>query len=195
MTIDTATAQRQVLAAADSLFYERGVQAVGMDAIRTASGVSLKRLYQLFPSKDALIEAYLKHRDELWKTMLAEHVDPTTEPRDRILAAFDFLHAWFQQADYRGCAFINSFGELGTVSPRVAELANQHKADFQQRLTELAEAAGAPAPARLAEYLILLSEGAITRSAISGSDEPAVRAREAASLLLDALLPAAQVGV
>ncbi len=44
MTIDTATAQQQVLDAADALFYERGVQAVGMDAIRSASGVSLKRL-------------------------------------------------------------------------------------------------------------------------------------------------------
>jgi AcrR family transcriptional regulator len=190
MTIDTATAQQQVLAAADALFYERGVQAVGMDAIRTASGVSLKRLYQLFGSKDELIEAYLKHRDEIWNTMLAEHVDPTTDPRDRILAAFDFLYDWFQQPDYRGCAFINSFGELGTVSPRVAEMADAHKADFQRRLTELAEAAGAPDPARLAEYLILLSEGAITRSSISRSAEPAERAREAATLLLDALLPA-----
>jgi AcrR family transcriptional regulator len=190
MTTDTATAQQQVLLAADALFYERGVQAVGMDAIRTASGVSLKRLYQLFGSKDELIEAYLVHRDEVWNTMLAEHVDPTSEPRDRILAAFNFLHDWFQQPDYRGCAFINSFGELGTVSPRVAEMADAHKADFQRRLTELAEAAGAPDPARLAEYLILLSEGAITRSSISHSAEPAERAREAANLLLDALLPA-----
>lgn len=189
MTIDTATAQQQVLAAADALFYERGVQAVGMDAIRTASGVSLKRLYQLFGSKDELIEAYLKHRDELWNTMLAEHVDPAKEPRDRILAAFDFLNDWFQQPDYRGCAFINSFGELGTVSPRVAELAAKHKADFQRRLTELAEDAGAADAARLAEYLILLSEGAITRSSISRSADPAKRAREAATLLLDALLP------
>ena len=38
MTIDTAAAQQQVLEAADALFYERGVQAVGMDAIRTAWG-------------------------------------------------------------------------------------------------------------------------------------------------------------
>src|SRR5215216_1015555 len=108
MAIDTSTARRQVLDAADELFYERGVQAVGMDAIRTASGVSLKLLYRLFPSKDALIEAYLDRRDALWKSMLAEHVDAAIEPRDRILAVFDFLHDWFRQRDYRGCAFINS---------------------------------------------------------------------------------------
>lgn len=189
MTIDTATAQQQVLDAADALFYERGVQAVGMDAIRSASGVSLKRLYQLFPSKDHLVEAYLDKRDQQWKTMLAEHVDAATDPRERILAVFDFLHTWFLEKSFRGCAFINSFGELGTVSPRVAELARKHKAGFRDALTELAAAAGAGDPQRLADYLILLSEGAITTSAFSESPEPATRAREAAQLLMDANLP------
>lgn len=190
MTIDTATAQRQVLDAADALFYERGVQAVGMDAIRTASGVSLKRLYQLFPSKDHLIEAYLDKRDLQWKSMLAEHVDAATDPRERILAVFDFLHSWFMEKSFRGCAFINSFGELGTVSPRVAELARRHKAGFRDALTELSAAAGATDPQRLSDYLILLSEGAITTSAFSESPEPATRAREAAQLLMTANLPA-----
>ena len=77
---------------------------------------------------------------------------------------FDFLDDWFRQRDYRGCAFINSFGELGTVSPRVAELALEHKEGFRQALTQLSTAAGAPDPERLADHLILLSEGAITRT-------------------------------
>ncbi|WBQ03066.1 TetR/AcrR family transcriptional regulator [Kribbella sp. CA-293567] len=191
MTIDTATAQQQVLDAADALFYERGVQAVGMDAIRTASGVSLKRLYQLFPSKDHLIEAYLDKRDRLWKEMLADHVEAATEPRERILAVFDFLDTWFQEKSFRGCAFINSFGELGTVSPQVAELARKHKAGFRVALRDLSAAAGAPDPQRLADYLILLSEGAITTSVFSESAAPATRAREAAQLLMDATLPPA----
>lgn len=188
MVLDTATAQRQVLDAADALFYERGVQAVGMDAIRSASGVSLKRLYQLFPSKETLVEAYLDRRDALWKSMLAEHVEAATDPRSRLLAVFDFLYEWFQQRDYRGCAFINSFGELGTVSPRVAELALEHKEGFRRALGDLAAAAGARDPEQLADHLILLSEGAITRSAISGTADPAVRAREAATMILDASL-------
>jgi AcrR family transcriptional regulator len=189
MVIDSATAKQQVLDAADALFYERGVQSVGMDAIRTASGVSLKRLYQLFPSKDVLIEAYLDRREILWQTMLNDHVEAKTDPRDRILAVFDFLYDWSGQRDYRGCAFINAFGELGSVSPRVAEMALQHKEGFRQVLTQLAKAAGAEDPDRLADHLILLSEGAITRSAISGGSDPAVRAREAATMILDASLP------
>ncbi|MFF0345353.1 TetR/AcrR family transcriptional regulator [Kribbella sp. NPDC004875] len=188
MALDTMTAQQQVLDAADALFYERGVQAVGMDAIRAASGVSLKRLYQLFTSKDELIEAYLDRREILWQTMLGDHVDAQTDPRRRILAVFDFLYSWSSQRDYRGCAFINAFGELGAVSPRVAEMASRHKEGFRQVLSRLAREAGAEDPDRLADHLILLSEGAITRAAISGSADPALRAREAATLILDASL-------
>jgi hypothetical protein len=68
-------------------------------------------------------------------------------------------------------------------------MALQHKEGFRQVLTQLAKAAGAEDPDRLADHLILLSEGAITRSAISGGSDPAVRAREAATMILDASLP------
>ena len=50
--MDDATAEQQVLGAADRLFNEHGIRTVGMDQIRDASGVSLKRLYRLFPAKE-----------------------------------------------------------------------------------------------------------------------------------------------
>lgn len=61
--MDSTTAREQALDAAEELFYGRGVQSVGMDDLRGASGVSLKRLYQLFPAKEQLVEAYLERRD------------------------------------------------------------------------------------------------------------------------------------
>ena len=48
-----------MLDAAEALFYRRGVQAVGIDDIRAEAGVSLKRLYQLYPSKDQLVVGFL----------------------------------------------------------------------------------------------------------------------------------------
>lgn len=36
--LDPDAARERVLAAAEELFYARGIQAVGMDAVRTASG-------------------------------------------------------------------------------------------------------------------------------------------------------------
>jgi AcrR family transcriptional regulator len=108
------------LDAADRLFYAKGIQGVGMDELRSASGISLKRLYRLFPSKDAIVEQVLLARHRKWTEGVAAGVARETEPRERLLAVYDFLAEWFVQEDFRGCAFINSFGELGGTSPRFA---------------------------------------------------------------------------
>jgi AcrR family transcriptional regulator len=88
--LDLETARARVLDAAGELFYGRGVQAVGMDEIRSASGVSLKRLYQLFPSKGDLVQAYLRRRDARWRAALAGYVD-ARPAAVRVLAVFDCL--------------------------------------------------------------------------------------------------------
>ncbi|MFI6741805.1 TetR/AcrR family transcriptional regulator [Nonomuraea sp. NPDC050451] len=182
--MDAETAQTRLLDAAAELFYGRGIQSVGMDDIRSASGVSLKRLYQLFPSKEALVDAYLRRRDIRWRQSLESHADAQSTPRERILAVFDWLHGWFGEADFRGCGFINSFGELGATSPAVAEIARAHKDAFRRYLgRQVAIAGGEP---RLADQLTLLAEGAMTTAAIYRSPEPAHHAKDAARVLLDA---------
>lgn len=182
--MELGTARAQVLEAAERLFYARGIQAVGIDEIRTASGVSLKRLYQLFPSKGDIVEAYLHERDTRWRRSLTRYADAAPTPEERILAVFDWLYQWCDEGDYRGCAFINSFGELGASSPAVARTARAHKQAFQQYLAGLVAAAGGPS--ELADHLALLAEGAITTAAIAGSPEPARQARAAAGVLLGA---------
>ncbi|WP_406841843.1 TetR/AcrR family transcriptional regulator (plasmid) [Streptomyces sp. AHU1] len=182
--LDRETAQEQVLKAAEELFYAQGIQAVGMDAVRSASGVSLKRLYQLFPSKEALVLRFLQRRDTSWRQALARYVDTHATPDEQVLAVYDWLHQWFSEPGYRGCAFINSFGELGGTSPDVADQARHHKQAFRDYLASLVAAAGRPE--ELADQLNLLAEGAITTSAITGTPEPARQAREAAHLLLQA---------
>ncbi|MFF5158414.1 TetR/AcrR family transcriptional regulator [Streptomyces sp. NPDC000348] len=182
--LDRGTAREQVLRAAEELFYSRGVQAVGMDAVRNASGVSLKRLYQLFPSKEALVLQFLRRRDEQWRQSLARYVDAHATPEQRVLAVFEWLHKWFSEPDYRGCAFINSFGELGGISPEVADEARRHKQAFRDHLAALVAASGRPE--ELADQLLLLAEGAITTAAITGTARPAVQAHDAARLLMRA---------
>jgi AcrR family transcriptional regulator len=171
-----------VLDAAEALFYARGVQNVGMDEVRTTSGVSLKRLYQLFPSKGDLVEAYLRRRDTTWRQDLTRFADAPEDPRERVLAVFDWLEQWFAQPGFRGCAFINAFGELGATAPAVADAVAEHKAAFRHYLAGLATAAGGTAA--LGEQLALLAEGAITTAAISGTPAPARQAHTAAQALL-----------
>ena len=181
--MDTDLARERILDAAEELFYARGIQAVGMDVIRDASGVTLRRLYQVFPSKGDLVEAYLARRDVRWLQSLAAHVDTAAEtPQERLLAVFDWLEDWFTQPDFRGCAFINSFGELGGTSPQVGAVARHHKDTFHAYVRELATAAGAAADT--GTQIALLAEGAMTTAAISGTPAAAHQARQAAQLLL-----------
>jgi len=180
------TAREAALEAADRLFYAKGIQGVGMDELRSASGISLKRLYRLFPSKDAIVEQVLLGRHREWTEGVSSAVARETEPRQRLLAVYDFLAGWFTQEDFRGCAFINSFGELGGTSPRIAEIVRSHKDDFQKYLSALTAEIGAPAS--LAPQLAILAEGAQTTAAISGSAEPARQARAAAEVLIDSAL-------
>ncbi|MFF7729136.1 TetR/AcrR family transcriptional regulator [Streptomyces sp. NPDC008001] len=184
--MDITEADGRLLDAAESLFYEHGVQAVGMDRIREASGVSLKRLYQRFPSKEVLVEAYLRRRDRRWRGALAEYVATQPSVGERPLAVFDWLEQWFTEPGFRGCAFINAYGELGTGSPAVAAAVKDHKDEVLRYLQGLVRDAGVAEPAPLAEQLAVLADGAITTAAVAGTPAPARRACEAAAVLLGA---------
>ncbi|GGR88746.1 TetR family transcriptional regulator [Streptomyces aureoverticillatus] len=191
--MDSTVATERALDAAERLFYQRGVQAVGMDDIRTASGLSLKRLYQLFPAKERLVEAYLERRDVRWRQRLAEYVEQVDQhghperpaaAEDRVLAVFDWLGQWFAEPDFNGCAWINSYGELGATSEPIARQGRLHKAAFKDYLVELVERAGLPSS--LGDHVFLLAEGAMVTAAITRSADPAAQAAQAARLLIAA---------
>ena len=182
--MDDETAQRRILDASDGLFYEHGIRAVGMDAIRDASGVSLKRLYRLYPAKDRLAEATLRRRADAFHEAVVAHAAGHGSPREQILAVFDFLHEWFSESDYRGCPFINAFGEAhrGGVMDSVAD----QKRDLEQVLDDFVAAAGAPKA--LGRQLLILANGAMVTAAILDSPDAALQAKAAARALLDASL-------
>ncbi|GAA0288139.1 TetR/AcrR family transcriptional regulator [Kineococcus aurantiacus] len=183
---DVRPDRERIVEAADRLFNARGVQAVGMDAVRAASGVPLKRLYAAFSSKDDLVLAVLRRREGTWGEGIAATAAGATGARERLLAVYDFLDAWFRSDDFRGCGFINTYGELGGVSPEVADAVRTQKLSFQRYVAALVDELGAP-PA-LAAQLALLAEGAQTTAAIDGRPDAAAQARAAAEVLIDAAL-------
>lgn len=183
-TLEHQAPREAILAAADRLYYERGIQSVGMDELRTAAGVSLKRLYSEFPSKEAVVVAVLHGRHDQWTRGVSARVASEPDARGKLLAIYDFLFDWFSEDSFRGCGFINAFGELGSSNPEVARLAREHKDSFQRFLAALAEAAGGDA--ELAAQLAILAEGAQTTAAIAGTPEAALHARRAAGILIDA---------
>ncbi|MGW8376708.1 TetR/AcrR family transcriptional regulator [Streptomyces sp. ODS28] len=191
--MDLDEAYARLLDAAEELFYARGVQAVGMDELRSVSGVSLKRAYQCFASKEALVEACLRRRDERWRGELRSYVSENARsPAKAPLAVFDWLHDWFSEPGFRGCAFLNSLGELGPSSAPVAEAVRDHKRELRRYLRGLTrELPVHPAAANtLAEQLLLLMDGATATAASGGGPAAARDARAAAGTLLDAALTA-----
>ncbi|NEA23966.1 TetR/AcrR family transcriptional regulator [Actinomadura bangladeshensis] len=174
--------RRALLDAAEDLFYRQGIQSVGMDDLRSAAGLPLKRIYRLFPTKEALIVAMLERRDLRWRGDLAAHLNTVADPRERVLALFDWLGAWFAEPGFRGCAWVNAHGELGPSAPAIAEAARSHKRAFHAQVTALV----APVAPSATESIYLLAEGAIVIAGIHGDPTSAARARAGARALLDA---------
>ncbi|MEV0661060.1 TetR/AcrR family transcriptional regulator [Actinomadura luteofluorescens] len=170
-----------LLDVAERLFYRQGVQAVGMDELRAVSGLPLKRIYRLFPTKEALVVAMLDRRDRRWRGSLAAHLDAEPDPRRRVLTLFDWLGAWFAEPGFRGCAWVNAHGELGSSSPAIADAARAHKQAFHDQVVALLS----PVDAAAAEPVYLLAEGAMVVAGIQGDPTAAARARTGAELLLD----------
>lgn len=172
----------RLLDAAEGLCYARGIQSVGMDDIRAASGLSLRRIYQLYPGKELLVLAFLDRRDRRWRGSLEAYVDRVAAPGKRIDAVFDWLHDWFSQPDFRGCAWINAFGELSATSPAIVAAVRAHKRAFRDYLAKVLREAGHPRST--ADAIFLLAEGAMVTAAISGSPAAARQGKAAALILL-----------
>ncbi|MFD9409761.1 TetR/AcrR family transcriptional regulator [Streptomyces sp. NPDC059989] len=176
---DDDKARTRLLDAAEELFYAHGIRAVGMDRIRTASGVPLKRLYRLFPAKDVLVAAYLERRAARWTTSLRAAV--AARPSDPLPAVFDWLAEWCSEPGFRGCGFLNAWGELGSGPAGVLEVVRRHRAELRSVLAGIVEP-GSRSP-ELADQLLILFEGATAVAALSPGPLPARQAREMAELL------------
>lgn len=103
---------RSILDTASRLFYAHGIHAVGVDRIALESGVTKKTLYERFGSKERLVLAYLREREDLWRSVLEQHLDAHPEPgTDRVLAVFDAAISWYPGRSTKGCSAVNARAE------------------------------------------------------------------------------------
>jgi AcrR family transcriptional regulator len=167
----------RILVTADRLFYLKGIRAIGVDTIAAEIGISKRTLYNHFPSKDALIQAYLKRR-----FVAARASDKP--PVEQILATFDSLERRFSAKDFRGCPFVNAVAELGPEDRSVKKIAKAFKESRRVWFRDLLLQLGATDAERLSTQLVLLVDGAIAQDLVR--DDPAVAraAKEAAKVLL-----------
>src|SRR5260221_3198686 len=169
----------RVPGAADKLFYARGIRAVGVDAVVAEAGVSKRTLYNHYPSKDALIAAYLTAR--------FKHIAPSDAPaREQILGAFDRLERMFADGSFRGCPYVNAVTELGDPRHAAAKIAVQYNEQRRQWYRALLQRLKVKDADALATQLQILSEGTVASAVVRGDPALARAARAAAEVLLDA---------
>lgn len=178
-------AGQRVLDTASDLFYREGLHAVGVEAIAAAAGVTKKTLYDRFGSKDNLIVAYLRARDEIWRAFLAGHLDRVgPDSRKRLLATFDALEERIRTANPRGCAFHNALAELPDPAHPARTVIVEQKEWMVDYLTGLAAEAGLRDPEALGRTVFLLQEGATVAMASDVPHNPMQHAKAAAAELI-----------
>jgi len=146
-TEDPAGRER-ILTAATALFYANGVRAVGMAEVIAAAGCGKHMLYRHFPSKAALVAAYLRRvraeREKSTGRALAAAAGEATGAGEQLVALVAEVAAWVQRGDCRGCAFRTYLTEFPAGDDEPAMVARDYLRDTRQQVDELVAALGEP---------------------------------------------------
>lgn len=169
--------KERILETAERLFYGAGIRATGVDTIAAEVGISKRTLYNHFPSKDALITAYLERR--------FVQPRPSDKPSaEQILTTFDFLERRFSAKDFRGCPFVNAVAELGAEDKSVRRIAVAFKESRRVWFRDLLNQLGVTDAEGLATQLAVLVDGCIAQDLVRNDPSMARAAKEAARVLL-----------
>ena len=185
VSTDRGSPRERLLAAAQELFYEEGVNTVGIDRVIERAGVAKASLYNTFGSKEELIRAYLVGRHEARQARITAKLASYSTPRDKLLGIFDAMSDLFAEPTFRGCAFVRASAEARAGSS-VKSVCDDSRAWLRTLITDLAREAGAADPERLARQLVLLYDGASVSAQMDGDVSAATTARGVAAAMLDA---------
>jgi AcrR family transcriptional regulator len=177
-------AARRILDAANDLYYDRGINSVGMDLVAEQAGTTKKTIYDRFGSKDGLVVAYLEARARRWQSHVLAHLSSSkADGTDRAVAVLDALESWMA-AGTRGCGFVNAYAELSTQSEAATRVVRSEKAWVRNLYTDLLAEARVDDPESLGRQLALLHEGAIVQRTAGDSSEAFDDARQAMRALV-----------
>ncbi len=190
------SARDRILEAAYRLFSRFGIQAVGVDAIAKEAGVAKMTMYRHFGSKEELVLAFLRQREDRWTNgwLRAEVESRTDDPAERLLTIFDVFGEWFRSDDFDGCAFVNVVLEFDDRENSARKASVQHLANIRDFLRETAEGAGVSDLDNFSRQWHILMKGSIV-AAGEGDADAASRAKEVGRLLLKQEIGSTPAGV
>jgi AcrR family transcriptional regulator len=184
LEIKTLSARERLLMAADELFYEHGINVVGIDRVIARAGVAKASLYDCFEGKEDLIRTYVRARDESRRARILKRIESLKQPKDKALAVFDILSELASQPDFHGCAF-NRAGAESTPGSTVRSACEEAREWMHQLFVAIAEQARAANPTDLAQRLTVLYDGASVSAQFGDGTAAVAAARDSAAVLLD----------
>ena len=179
---DEPSPRERILTAASALFSEDGVTRTGVDTLIAAARVAKATFYRHFPSKEALVVAWLLDPQTRWFHRVRTHVeDQAMAPGDRVHALFDAVAEWLEAGDFVGCPYLNT--AIETDAPAVSAAIRDYLAEIERYLQGVAAAAGHPDAPRLGQELQTLLAGSIMLGVANRTTDHVLVARESAARL------------
>jgi len=188
------TGRERLVTTAIELFYRHGFGAVGLDQVIETAGVTKTTFYKHFESKDDLMVAAVKRRDEwesqAWARAIQNRAGDV--PAKQFLAMFDVMDEWFNAPDFQGCMFVSAAAEFPNPHDPVHQAAAAYKQKVRDHWRDVAKSAGATdANAEtLADCFTALVEGALVMRQTQARNDAARVVRPAVEQLLVVYLPA-----
>ncbi|GLU55475.1 TetR/AcrR family transcriptional regulator [Dyadobacter frigoris] len=180
--------RERILEVASRLFYEQGYNLTGINQIIEEADIARASLYNHFESKTHLLLVYLKEAEDIWFTEMENFTASFTDPKQKLLALFDFRMERQSKRSFGGCQFIKISAEVSRqdsqVFDAVSHQKNRLKVFIVNIIKDLPENNQTLTHNLLGDALFLLLEGAAVSGSIYKNQESMKTAKEIADKLI-----------
>lgn len=145
--------QEQLVSSANNLFDKQGFNATGIDQIIQEAQVATMTLYRNYKSKDDLIIAVLKYREDFYIEFLESN-------NDKSLKHMIEQHLeWLRSKNTNGCLFLKAMEEYRHSNQEIVDLVSEHKVKVAKLLEEKLENENYKNINSLSKTLLFILEG------------------------------------
>jgi AcrR family transcriptional regulator len=170
--IDLVPVRERILAAASEQYYTEGIRAVSADKLIAAAHVSKVTFYRHFPTKDALVAAYLDSRSaEERSAVTAARAERAGDPAGVLRWYAGAVGELSCSSGFRGCPFINAAAELPDGDHPGRRIIAEHRAWLARQAAELLTELGVDDADTRAEQLVMLRDGAMVSGYVGRAPE------------------------
>ena len=167
---------------------------MGVERIITATPTTRATFYRHFPSKEALVVAYLRGVDDHTRAAVRAAVEAAPTPADAVRAVGTALADDLARPGFRGCAFLKAAAEFPDPDDPVHRVVVDHRAWYVATLTDLFAQVFGTSPRRgkpehAAQHFLMMRDGAMSGAHLDGATHVGAAFRRGVEGLLTVLHP------